>query len=136
MNDKTVLLLDATGVYTATDATSVGILKLFAGHEAYVAYPYIWTGINFEDVLISAYQLLHDVYGKLTDSQLQEKINNVHDKFLGMHMSQRNEVAGSTPVPAANTTIYDDMSNMYETRRGNPTHGAISISSDGVISYL
>ncbi|MCQ2070976.1 MAG: ABC transporter substrate-binding protein [archaeon] len=135
MKDDTVMFLDATGIFQCTDNTSIGILKLFAGHDAFIAYPYIWTGINYEDVLIAAYQLEHDVYGLLSDSELEKKVNAVFDGFLGGHMSTRSETAANTPAPTTSTSVYDDMSNMYETRRGNPTHGSVTITADGTIVY-
>ena len=137
MDENTVLFLDATGIFKATDNTSTGILKLFAGHEAYVSYPYIWTGINYESVLICAYQILHDAYGLLTDEQLKEKVDNVNAKFLGSANSNRSEVTSkSVPLPAAGTSIYDDESAIFKAFRDNYTHGAVTINNDGTISGL
>lgn len=137
MDENTVLFLDATGIFKATDNTSTGILKLFFGHEAYVSYPYIWTGINYESVLICAYQILHDAYGLLDDAQLKEKVNNVNQKFLGSSDSNRSEVTSKdVPVPAAGTSIYDDESAIFVAFRGNQTHGAVTINNDGSISGL
>ena len=137
MKDDTVLFLDATGIFKATDNTSTGILKLFAGHEAYISYPYIWTGINYESVLICAYQILHDAYGLLTDEQLKEKVDNVNAKFLGSANSNRSEVTSkNVPLPTAGTSVYDDESVVFKAFRGNYTHGAVTINNDGSISGL
>lgn len=135
MKNDTILFLDTTGIYQCTDNTSIGILQLFEGHDAYVAYPYIWTGINYESVLIAAYQIEHDAYGLLTDVELQNKIDAVYEGFLGESDSLRSETASSTPAPDSGTSIYEDMSNMYQTRRGNPNHGEINIDSDGKITF-
>ena len=138
MDKDTVLFLDATGLFSATDNTSKGILELFSGHDAYISYPYIWTGINYESVLICAYQILHDVYGLLTDEQLKEKVDNVNAKFLGSSESNRQETTtkSNIPVPAAHTSIYDDESAVYKGFRGNNTHGKVTINADGTISGL
>ncbi|MBQ7702315.1 MAG: hypothetical protein IJT54_07945 [Candidatus Methanomethylophilaceae archaeon] len=137
MKEDTVLFLDATGIFkVAGDNTSIGILKLFSGHEAYVSYPYIWTGINYEDVLICAYQILHDTYYLLTDNEFQEKMNNVHKAFLGSEISNRIEtVSKKVEPPTAGTTIYDDMSQVYSVVRGNPTHAAINVADDGSLTF-
>ena len=125
-------------MFSATDNTSKGILELFSGHDAYISYPYIWTGINYESVLICAYQILHDVYGLLTDEQLKEKVDNVNAKFLGSSESNRQETTtkSNIPVPAAHTSIYDDESAVYKGFRGNNTHGKVTINADGTISGL
>lgn len=137
MDKDTVLFMDATGIFQAVDNTSVGILKLFAGHDAYISYPYIWTGINYESVLICAYQILHDAYGLLTDEQLKEKVNSVNEKFLGSANSNRAEVTSkNVPLPVAGTSIYDDESAVFKAFRGNYTHGQITINADGTISGL
>ena len=135
ITSDTILFLDGTGIYMCTDNTSKGIIQLFEGHEAYVACPYIWTGMNFESVLISAYQVMKDAYGTLTQAQFEAKVNAIHDLFLGDHISNRDIVASTTPVPAAGTTVYQDMNNLYMTMRGNPISGAITIASDGTLSF-
>ena len=136
MSSDTILFLDATGIYKTDDNTSIGILKLFAGHEAYIAYPYIWTGINYENVLACAYQILHDAYGLLTDAELENKINDLNKKFLGSQTSNRSELTSkNVPLPDGDS-IYDDMSAVFEAFRGNATHGRISISDDGAISFI
>lgn len=143
MSKDTILFLDATGLYTATDNTSKGILQLFYNkdssdtHKAFISYPYIWTGINYESVLICAYQILHDVYGLLTDAQLKEKVDNVNAKFLGSANSNRAEVTSkNVPLPAAGTSVYDDESAVFKAFRGNYTHGEVTINEDGTISGL
>lgn len=135
IRDDTILFLDATGIYTCTTNTDRGILELFEGHEAYVACPYIWTGMNYENVLVGAYQILHDAYGLLTDEELEQRIDAVYRGFLGTSESLRNEVVSGIPVPETGTSVYDDMNNLYEGRRGNPIHGAISVGSEGIV-YL
>ena len=135
IQDDTILFLDATGIYTCTTNTDYGIMELFSGHEAYVACPYIWTGMNYENVLVGAYQILHDAYGLLSDSELEQKIDAVYKGFLGSSDSLRNETASSVPVPESGTSVYDDMNGLYEGRRHNPIHGAISVSSEGIV-YL
>lgn len=133
MNADTLLFMDPTGLAAISDSTSVGILKLFAGHTAYIAHPYIWTGINYESVLIAAYQILHDAYGLLDDAALKEKISSVNEKFLGSSDSNRQETPKSTPVPAAGTSIYDDESVIFVAYRGFPTHGALTVTADGAV---
>ena len=110
-------------------------MELFSGHEVYVACPYIWTGMNYENVLVGAYQILHDAYELLSDSELEQKIDAVYKGFLGSSDSLRNETASSVPVPESGTSVYDDMNGLYEGRRHNPIHGAISVSSEGIV-YL
>ncbi len=136
MKDDTILFLDATGIYKANDNTSIGILKLFAGHDAFISYPYIWTGINYENVLACAYQILHDAYGLLSDAELESKIGDLNKKFLGSQISNRSEVTSKdVPLPAG-ASIYDDMSAVFEAFRENPTHGKIAVSDDGAIAFV
>lgn len=134
MSADTILFMDPTGLASISDSTSIGILKLFAGHTAYISHPYIWTGINYESVLICAYQILHDAYGLLDDAALKEKINAVNQKFLGSSDSNRSEVTSkNVAVPTAGTSIYDDESAMFVAFRGYPTHGELTISSEGTV---
>lgn len=135
MKDDTILFIDGTGAYTCTTNTDKGIMELFKGHEAYIACPYIWTGINYENVLVGAYQILHDVYGLLSDEEFKAKANAVYEGFLGTSESLRSESAGGIGVVEGGISVYDDMNHMYEERRGNPIHGAISVSEDGIV-YL
>lgn len=135
MDDDTVLFMDSTGVYTCTTNTDKGIMELFEGHDAYLACPYIWTGINPENVLVGAYQILRDAYGLLTDEEFERKADAVYAGFLGSSVSDRIEEASKVPVPEEGTSVYDDMSDVYQQRRGNPIHGRISVSADGVV-YL
>ncbi|NLX46997.1 MAG: ABC transporter substrate-binding protein [Euryarchaeota archaeon] len=133
--DEVLLFLDGTGLYMSTDNTAKGILQMFVGHDAYVAFPYIWTGMNFENVLISAYQVLKDAHGLLTEDQLEEKVNAVYDAFLGAHMSNRDIAANNIPAPSSPTSIYEDMNTMYVERRGNPVYGGIIISEEGTMTF-
>jgi iron complex transport system substrate-binding protein len=133
--DRVLLFLDATGLYMSTDNTAKGILQLFIGHEAYVAFPYIWTGMNFENVLISAYQVLKDAHGLLTEEQFEQKVNAVYDAFLGSHMSNRDMTATTVPAPSEPTSIYMDMNAMYMVRRANPVYGEIIISEEGTMTF-
>ena len=137
MKADTILFVDPTStVDNRTDNTSKGIFSLFAGHDAYISHPYIWTGINYESVLICAYQILHDAYGLLTDAELKEKVDAVNEKFLGSKYSNRSETTSkNVPVPAANsTTIYDDESSVVNAFRSLPTHGKLTVASDGTLS--
>jgi iron complex transport system substrate-binding protein len=136
IKDDTILFLCATGLFVCTDNTSKGIIQLFRDHEAYVAVPYIWTGMNFENVLVAAYQIMKDAYGILSQSELDEKINNVYSLFLGSSVSNRNIEVYGVGVPADGTTVFEDMCKMYSERRGNPVHGPITIAADGTLSYL
>ncbi|WP_019177788.1 TroA family protein [Methanomassiliicoccus luminyensis] len=132
---EVMLFLDATGLYMCGDMTSKGILQLFEEHDAYVAFPYIWTGINYENILISAYQILKDAYGLLTEEQFEAKVNAVLDGFLGSHMSNRDMASSGVPAPTTPTTIYEDMNNAYMGRRANPVYGEITIGSDGSMTF-
>jgi len=100
-----------------------------------VAFPYIWTGMNFENVLISAYQVLKDAHGLLTEEQFEQKVNAVYDAFLGSHMSNRDITATNVPAPSEPTSIYMDMNNMYMVRRANPVYGEIFISEEGTMTF-
>ena len=133
--NEVLLFLDATGLYMSTDNTAKGIIQLFEGNRSYVAFPYIWTGMNFENVLISAYQVLKDTYGALTDEQFNAKVNATYDAFLGSHMSNRDMTASSVPAPTEATTIYEDMNELYVVRRANPVYGEIIIAEDGTITF-
>ena len=133
IQDDTILFLDATGIYTCNTNTDRGIMQLFSGHEAYIACPYIWTGMNYENVLVGAYQILHDAYGLLSDSELEQKIDEVYEGFLCSSDSLRNEDASKVPAPESGTSVYDDMSGVYKSRRGNPIYGAISVDSGEVV---
>ena len=88
-------------------------------------------GIGYINILAGAYQLLHDVYGLISDSELDEKTDALLEGFLGTSVSNRSEIAANTPVPSAGTDIYEDMTNMYETRRGFPITGELTINQDG-----
>jgi iron complex transport system substrate-binding protein len=132
---EVLLFLDATGLYMSTDNTAKGIIQLFEGHRAYVAFPYIWTGMNFENVLISAYQILKDTYGALTEAQFNAKVNATYDAFLGSHVSNRDMTASGVPAPTGTTTIYDDMNALYVVRRANPVYGTIIMADDGSITF-
>ncbi|MDR0198807.1 MAG: hypothetical protein LBI08_03590, partial [Methanomassiliicoccaceae archaeon] len=105
IKDDTLLFLCATGLYMCTDNTSKGVIQLFQGHEAYIAVPYIWTGMNFENVLVAAYQILKDAYGLLTQSELDAKIDNVYALFLGSSVSNRNMEVFGVGIPAPGTTV-------------------------------
>lgn len=135
MKDDTILFLDATGIFACNTNTDFGLMELFKDHEAYIACPYIWTGINYENVLVGAYQVLHDAYGLISDEELTQKINAVYEGFLGTSESLRNETASKVQPPEPDTSVYDDMSTVYKERRGNPIHGEISVSGSG-ITYL
>ena len=135
MDKDTILFMDPTGMGSISDSTSVGILKLFSGHTAYISHPYIWTGINYESVLICAYQILHDAYGLIDDATLKTKINAVNEKFLGSSDSDRSEVTSkNVTLPTVGTSIYDDESAVFVAFRGYPTHGALTINSDGTVA--
>lgn len=135
INKDTILFLDATGMqFSAGDNESKGILKLFSGNTAFIACPYIWTGLNFENVLVGAYQIMHDVYGLMSDEELSEKIDSVYRGFLGTSDSTRTENSGA-PAPTEKTSVYDDMNAVFMSKRGNPIHGTITISESGEIKW-
>lgn len=135
MKEDTILFLDATGIFACNTNTDSGLMELFKDHEAYIACPYIWTGINYENVLVGAYQILHDAYGLISDEELTQKMNAVYEGFLGTSDSLRNETASKVQPPEPGTSVYEDMSTVYKERRGNPVHGEISVSGSG-ITYL
>jgi ABC-type Fe3+-hydroxamate transport system, periplasmic component len=125
MDANTILFLDATGMASCGDNTSKGIIELFKGHDNFVSFPYIWTGINYENVLIAAYQIMHDAYGLLTDAQLEAKINAVYDGFLGSHTSNREVTASTVAPPAPNTSIYEDTDSLYMARNNTHVYGVL-----------
>lgn len=133
IKDDTIIFLDATGIYTCTTNTDKGIMELFNGHEGYIACPYIWTCLNPENILVGAYQILHDVYGLLTDAELEQKVDSVYAGFLGSSDSLRSESASGVPAPGSGTSVFDDMSNVYYERRGNHISGSISVSGSGIV---
>ncbi len=140
IKEDTILFVDASGYSANNDNTSLGILKMFEGHDAYLIAPYIWTGINYESVFIDAYQILRYAYGDsvITESQMNEKIDHVYDLFFGTHESNRNisEFSKYTvPLPEEGTTIFEDMNSMYQVAKKNPIYGEISIDSNGNMSY-
>lgn len=140
IKEDTILFVDASGYSANTDNTSLGILKMFESHDAYLIAPYIWTGINYESVFIDAYQILRYAYGDsvITESQMDEKINHVYDLFFGTHESNRNisEFSKYTvPLPEKGTTIFEDMNSMYQVAKKNPIYGEITIDSNGNMSY-
>ena len=140
IRDDTILFVDASGYATcATDNTSNGIIKMFQGHESYIVTPYIWTGVNYESVFVCAYQMVHAAYGDdiLTEEEMLEKINTVHDLFLGGHESTRDISqfsSYSVALPEEGTTIFEDMSDLYTAAKGNPIHGEVTVSADGHLS--
>lgn len=133
MKDDTILFIDATGAFKCTTETDKGVMQLFADHEAYMACPYIWTGMNFENVLVGAYQIMHDAYGLLSDDELEDKIDAIYEGFLGTSESLRSETASGVPAPEKDTSVYEDMNDLYEQKRGNPIYGKISVSESGIV---
>ena len=140
IKDDTILFIDASGYFqSAKTNESLGVAKLFQGHEAYIVADYIWTGINYDTIFVDAYQILRYAYGDsvLTESQFGEKTAKVYDLFYGTHMSNRNISKFSkytVELPSEGTTIFEDMSNFHEVFRGNPIYGSVSIGSDGKLS--
>lgn len=140
IQNDTILFVDASGYSVNTDNTSKGIIEMFAGHDAYLIAPYIWTGINYENVFIDAYQILRYAYGDdiITEEQLEKKINDVYDKFFGTHESNRNisEFSKYTvTLPEKGTSIFEDMNAMYMVAKGNPIYGKLTANSDGTLSF-
>lgn len=141
MQSDTILFVDASGYYQNTTNESKGIAKLFQEHNAYVVADYIWTGVNPDTIFVVGYQILKYAYGNsvLTDDQVVEKINKVHDLFYGQHTSNRNISVFKTktvPLPAEGTSIFEDMSEFHNVWRGNPTYGTVSIDTEGNLSMV
>ena len=135
IKDDTVLFIDASGYSMNTDNESRGILKMFAGKDAYIVAPYIWTGINYDTIFVIAYQMMNQAYGDavLSDAQLREKIDNVYELFYGTSESTRNisVFKYEVPLPAEGTGIFDDMNALYQVAKGNPIYGEITVDSNG-----
>ncbi len=142
IKEDTILFVDASGFANNADNTSQGLIKLFQGHDAYILAPYIWTGINYENVFVAAYQVIRCAYGDslLTEADFKEKVNNVYDLFFGTHESNRNiaQIANNynLPLPEKGTTIFEDMNQMYlnHPTRGNPIYGEITVNADGTMT--
>lgn len=142
MKADTILFVDASGYYqNGSSNDSMGVAKLFQGHDAYIVADYIWTGMNYDTIFVDAYQIMRYAYGDsvLTETQFEEKVNKVYDLFYKTHLSNRNiSVFKSYTVdpPSEGTTIFEDMSKFHEVARGNPIYGAVSIDSDGKLSLV
>ena len=140
MKPDTILFVDASGYFQNTTNDSMGVAKLFQGHEAYIVADYIWTGVNYDTIFVDAYQILRYAYGDsvLTEQEFGERIDKVYDLFYGQHVSNRNisEFSKTTvPLPSDGTTIFEDMSDFHVAFRGNPVYGTVSIDSEGKLAY-
>ena len=139
MKSDTILFVDASGYFKNDTNDSMGVAKLFQGHDAYIVADYIWTGVNYETIFVDAYQILMYAYGDsvLTQAQFTEKINKVYDLFYGTHLSNRNisNLTKTVPLPSSGTNVFQDMSDVHKGIRGNPCYGTISIDSDGKLSW-
>lgn len=136
LEDDTILFMDASGYSQNTSANAEGILKMFSGHDAYLIAPYIWTGINYDSVFVDAFQILRCAYGDdvITEAQLSEEIDEVYERFFGTSDSNRNIDylnKKDVPLPEEGTSIFEDMSNVYNIVKGNPIYGEVVIGSDG-----
>ena len=142
MKADTILFVDASGYYESGSSNdSMGVAKLFQGHDAYIVADYICTGMNYDTIFVDAYQIMRYAYGDsvLTETQFEEKVNKVYDLFYKTHLSNRNisEFKSYTvPLPSEGTTIFEDMSKFHEVARGNPIYGDVSIGSDGKLSLV
>ncbi len=140
IRDDTILFVDASGYSINTDNTSKGIIGMFVNHDAYLLAPYIWTGINYENVFVDAYQILRYAYGDsvITQSEFDERIDRVYELFLGTSDSSRDISvfkAYTCPIPEEGTSIFEDMNAMYLVAKGNPIHGELTVGTDGTLSY-
>jgi iron complex transport system substrate-binding protein len=140
IDDDTILFVDASGYFQNTTNESKGVAKLFQGHEAYIVADYIWTGINYDTIFVSAYQMLMYAYGDdvLTEEQFVSKINKVYDLFYGTHLSNRNISVFSkysVELPEPGENIFEDMSEFHEVVRGNPVSGVVFIDTEGNLSW-
>ncbi|MBR7153522.1 MAG: ABC transporter substrate-binding protein [Candidatus Methanomethylophilaceae archaeon] len=140
IEDDTILFVDASGYSQNNTNDAKGILRMFQGKDAYLVAPYIWTGINYDTIFVIAYQMMNQAYGDdvLSDSELEDRIDNVYNLFYGTPYSNRNISAINNyiaPLPGENTSIFDDMNSLYLVAKGNPISGTVSIDSDGNLSY-
>lgn len=82
-----IILIDPTTKNTLSQTGSQGVLEAYADKDvrAYVILPYVWYGINFENVLANAYLLANMIYGDdmISSSVVTQKINKVYELFYG-----------------------------------------------------
>ncbi len=141
LQEDTILFIDASGYHVNTDNTSKGLLKMFAGHDAYTLAPYIWTGINHDTVFINALQILRFAYGDdvISESEYEAAVKSVYERFYGTSESNRNidnpnKIQGTLELPSEGTTILEDMNAVYEAVRGVSIGAEVTINSDGTLS--
>ena len=142
----TVVFIDANGngsLRTGADNESVALVKTFNtnGNDGYIAFPYVWYGLNFDNVLVGAYQIISYVYGDVLSKTLfTQKTNEVYDLFYGTHDSSRTRAAASVPAPTTTTSLYNDMSNQFvgSNSAANgwkaPLYGNAVFNADGTIT--
>ena len=147
ISGSTKIFVDANGsnvMKTGADNENVALIKTFksGGNDGYIAFPYVWFGLNFDNVLIGAYQLISYVYSaQLSKTAFTEKVNGIYDLFYGGHNSNRVVTASGVPAPTTTTSIYNDMSNVFVNMTGTglngwraPTYGNAYFLTNGTIS--
>jgi len=146
INADTVVFIDANGngtLRSSGDNESSALIKTFEanGNDGYIAFPYVWYGLNFDNVLIGAYQIISYIYGSvLSETHLTQRVNAVFDLFYDAHTSTRTRIAAGVPAPTETTSIYNDMSNQFlnSTSAANgwksPLYGEVVFKSDGTIT--
>ena len=144
----TIVFVDANGsnvMRKGGDNVSETLIKAFNanGNTGYIACPYVWFGLNFDNVLIGAYQVISYVYGdQLSKAAFDAKVDAIYDLFYGTHMSTRTYTATGVAPPTTETRIYDDMSNVIQNMNSAtsnngwraPLYGSAYFLSDGKLT--
>ncbi len=145
-DENTVIFLDANGFTKIKEESSKQLVQIWADNECYMVGPYVGTGMNYENGLVNAYQIIHYMYGDsvLDKDGMDKKIDNVYDVFYGTHISQRHVCAQDSdwdgisdypPLPDG-TRIYDDFNFVISKLRGISIYGEVDLLADGTVKYL
>lgn len=145
LSEDTVVFIDGSARKDSGDGSveeQKGLVMLFEdrGLSGFATMPYIFFGMNFENILIASYQIASYVHPDvLTEEEFLQKADDVYDLFLGTHESSRSTASSGVAPPAEGTSIFADMSNVLDNGTGSnglgvPLYTELVFGSDGKIT--
>lgn len=82
-----IVFVDPTckNMLTGTDSQNVMEAIIKSGSKIYVSTPYVWFGINYDNVLADTYRLINNLYGDsvIDQAAVDSKIDSVYKLFYG-----------------------------------------------------